>query len=188
MSLVNLAHVCSHLQNASRARLGLTSIPLTKLHLRLALGLQSQGFVQNVRIGALSPPETPPVLPEQIAETAQQLEQEPWAAYPAPDDTTPVRDALSIPANPAHRRIWLDLKYWDNKPVLTSMALVSKPTRRIHMNHESLGVIARGRRAGYVEGLTRPGECLFVSTDKGIMESRECVERQIGGLVLCRAL
>jgi ribosomal protein S8 len=27
---------------------------------------------------------------------------------------------------------------------------------------------------------------LYVSTDKGIMESRECVERKIGGMILCR--
>src|SRR6186713_3313614 len=40
MSLVNLAHVCSHMQNASKARLGLTSIPVSKLHVNLMLGLQ----------------------------------------------------------------------------------------------------------------------------------------------------
>jgi ribosomal protein S8 len=34
--------------------------------------------------------------------------------------------------------------------------------------------------------LRQVGECIFVSTDKGIMEARECVERKIGGQVLCR--
>ena len=37
-----------------------------------------------------------------------------------------------------------------------------------------------------MEGLRRPGECIYVSTDKGVMEARECVERRIGGMLLCR--
>ncbi|SMQ45625.1 unnamed protein product [Zymoseptoria tritici ST99CH_3D7] len=56
MSLVNLANVCSHLQNASLARLGLTSIPYTKWHLSLALLLQKQGFLSQVKLGGASPP------------------------------------------------------------------------------------------------------------------------------------
>ncbi|KAK0344389.1 p-nitrophenyl phosphatase [Friedmanniomyces endolithicus] len=56
MSLVNLSHVCSHLQNASLARLGLTSIPYTKLHLSLALLLHKQGFLSQVKLGGPSPP------------------------------------------------------------------------------------------------------------------------------------
>ncbi|KAI7159369.1 acyl-CoA N-acyltransferase [Hortaea werneckii] len=56
MSLVNLAHVCSHLQNASLARLGLTSIPYTRLHLSLALLLHKQGFLSQVHLGGASPP------------------------------------------------------------------------------------------------------------------------------------
>ena len=66
--------------------------------------------------------------------------------------------------------------------------MVSKPKKRIWLDVESLGTIVRGRRAGYVDGLTRPGECLFVSTDRGVLESRECVERKVGGMVLCRVL
>ena len=40
MSLVNLAHVYSHLQNASKARLGLTSVPSSNLHLTLQRSLR----------------------------------------------------------------------------------------------------------------------------------------------------
>ena len=54
------------------------------------------------------------------------------------------------------------------------------------MGAEDLGKVARGDRAGYVSGLRGIGECLFVSTDRGIMEVRECVERGVGGMVLCR--
>jgi len=54
------------------------------------------------------------------------------------------------------------------------------------MGSEGLGKVMRGHGEGEVKGLTRPGECLFVSTDRGIMEIRECVERKVGGMVLCR--
>jgi len=66
------------------------------------------------------------------------------------------------------------------------MGMVSKPTRRIWLSSHDIEKIVRGKQAGYVRGLTRIGECLFVSTDKGIMEARECAERKIGGMMLCR--
>jgi ribosomal protein S8 len=59
MSPQNLAHVCSHLQNTSRARLAKTSIKLTRLHLQVALALQKQGFVSTVEIGGKRPPQPP---------------------------------------------------------------------------------------------------------------------------------
>ena len=63
------------------------------------------------------------------------------------------------------------------------MSMVSKPTKRVWMDVEGLGRIVRGREAGFVKGLTKPGECLFVSTDKGVLEARECVERKVGGML-----
>jgi len=80
----------------------------------------------------------------------------------------------------------LGLKYWNNEPVLGKMKMESKPTRRIWMDVEGLKDVVRGKKSGYVEGLRSPGECLFVSTDRGVLEARECVERKIGGMVLCR--
>ncbi len=68
------------------------------------------------------------------------------------------------------------------------MSLISKPTKRVKMDVEGLARVIRGRDAGYVRGLTKPGECIFVSTDRGIMEARECVERRIGGLLLTRVI
>jgi len=72
--------------------------------------------------------------------------------------------------------------------VLSEMSMISKPTKRMWVDVESLGRIVRGREAGFVKGLTRPGECLFVTTDRGVMEARECVERRVGGMLLCRVL
>ncbi|KAJ5524352.1 hypothetical protein N7494_011002 [Penicillium frequentans] len=66
--------------------------------------------------------------------------------------------------------------------------MVSKPKRRITLDVESLRRIVRGDEAYHVAGLRSPGESLYLSTDKGIMEARECVEKKMGGLVLCRVL
>jgi ribosomal protein S8 len=203
MSLVNLAHVCSHLQNASKARLGLTSIPVSKLHVNLALGLQREGFLSSVTLGGRTPPK--PFLlqaqqgPEQMEKMADMLKREPWHAYAVDmegedPDKTHTEEVLgrelihevSIPDNQAKRRLWLGLKYWQNEPVVRNMKLISKPTRRIWLTSEDLGKIIRTRESSYVQGLTHPGECMFLTTDRGILEARECVERRMGGMALCR--
>lgn len=162
MSLVHLANVCSHLQNASKARLGLTSVPSTNMILTLALALQTSGFVSSVTRGGLQPPPMDGL----SSYTPEPVTQE----------------------NISTRRLWLGLKYWNNEPVLSRMHMVSKPTKRVWMDVDGLARIVRGREAGFVKGLTTPGECIFVSTDKGLLEARECVERRIGGMLLCRVL
>ncbi|KAG9800857.1 30S ribosomal protein S8, partial [Aureobasidium melanogenum] len=172
MSLVNLAHVCSHMQNASLARLGVTSIPLSRMHLSLSLLLQKQGFLSTVTLGGPTPPAK--LLPPTHA-----------------DDATPTKSILEeveavTQQNRASRRLWLGMKYWDGEPVLRKMKLLSKPTKRIWLSSNELGEIVRGKDCKFVRGLRQVGECIFVSTDKGIMEARECVERKIGGQVLCR--
>jgi ribosomal protein S8 len=162
MSLVHLSNVCSHLQNASKARLGLTSVPSTNQILRLSLALQSAGFLSSVTRGGL----TPPPLNDLSSYIPEPVTQE----------------------NISTRRLWLGLKYWNNEPVLRKMSMVSKPTKRVWMDVEGLGKLIRGREAGYVKGMSNVGECLFVSTDRGILEARECVERKVGGMLLCRVL
>lgn len=57
MSLVNLAHTCAHLQNVGRVKKPLTSIPMTKLHLQIALGLYKEGFLSSVQRGDLRGPD-----------------------------------------------------------------------------------------------------------------------------------
>ena len=56
------------------------------------------------------------------------------------------------------------------------------------MKREELEGLCRGEKRGYVEGLRQVGECMYVSTDRGVMEIRECVERRVGGMLLCRVL
>ncbi|PWY91227.1 40S ribosomal protein S8 [Aspergillus heteromorphus CBS 117.55] len=165
MSLVNLAHVCSHLNNATKARLGMTSIVNSKLHLKLCLALQNDGLISSVVRGGPKAPPTHLLL-----------------GTPTPgEEVEPVTQS-----NIATRRLWLGLKYWQSEPVLGHLSLESKPTRRVTIDLPGLRRVIRGDRSGSVEGLRNPGECLYVSTDRGIMEARECVEKKLGGMVLCR--
>ena len=98
----------------------------------------------------------------------------------------PDRETL-IPRNAAERRIWLGMKYWNNEPVLSKISLISKPTRRIWMDSEDFRLLTKGKKRGYVDGLSQIGECIYVTTDRGILEVRECVRRGVGGMLLCRA-
>ena len=88
--------------------------------------------------------------------------------------------------NVSSRRLWVGLKYYNNRPVLEKMRLVSKPTRRVWMPVLDLEGLAKGEQRGYVRGMRGIGEAMFVSTDRGIMEIRECIERRIGGMLLAR--
>ena len=66
--------------------------------------------------------------------------------------------------------------------------MISKPTRRVWMDVGGLGDLVRGMDANGVRGMRVVGESIFVSTDRGVLEARECVERRIGGMLLCRVL
>ncbi|RAH64336.1 mitochondrial 37S ribosomal protein uS8m [Aspergillus aculeatinus CBS 121060] len=164
MSLSNLSHVISHLNNVTKARLGLTSIPNTKLHLKLCLALQNDGYISTVVRGGPTPP-----APHELL------------GHPSSQDIEPVTQA-----NVATRRLWLGLKYWRSEPVLGKMKMISTPKRRVTAKLPDLRRVVRGHNTAYLEGLRSPGESLYISTDKGIMEARECVEKKSGGLVLCR--
>ncbi|KAG5951334.1 hypothetical protein E4U53_003330 [Claviceps sorghi] len=162
-SIVHIAHMCSHLQNASKARLGITSVPNTKYNLRLALAMHRSGFFSAVYRAGPHPP------------TMQQMMSEP------PEQVTT--------ANVATRRIWLGLKYWDQKPVLSKAQAISKPSRLMTVNLKELGKLTRGfpakLKGGVVPGLNL-GECMFVSTSLGVLEVREALSRKVGGLLICR--
>ncbi|KAJ9151827.1 hypothetical protein NKR23_g2772 [Pleurostoma richardsiae] len=159
MGIQQIAHTCSHLQNAAKARLGLTSIPNHQYNLRLALALHRAGFISSVTRAGPHPP--PP-------EALLSFEPEPVTT-----------------ANVATRRLWLGLKYWNGEPVMRRLESVSKPSRRVTLDIKGLERVTRGFHAGYVKGLNL-GECLFVSTDRGVLEAREALERKVGGMVLCR--
>jgi small subunit ribosomal protein S8 len=159
MGIQTIAHMCSHLQNASRARLGITSIPNVKYNLRLAVAMHRAGFISSVtRAGPHPPP---------------------------PDQLMTYDDGPVTAANVSSRRLWLGLKYWNNEPVMSRVRAVSTPKRIVVLSLAQLERVARGFREKSVAGLEM-GECLFVSTDRGILEVREALEKKVGGAVLCR--
>lgn len=180
MSLVLLSNACSHLQNASAARLGLTSIPSTNQLHNLLLSLQRSGYVSAITIGGPTPPPpsslSPTLNPTPLTTTTT------TSSSASETTITP----LVTQENVATRRLWVGLKYFRNEPVLKKMAMVSKPTRRVWMGVQDLERLAWGNQTGYVRGLRGIGESMYVSTDRGILELRECVERKVGGMLLCR--
>ncbi|KAI8870141.1 30S ribosomal protein S8 [Ramicandelaber brevisporus] len=87
--------------------------------------------------------------------------------------------------NIATRRLWLQLKYREDKPVLRSMSAVSKPSRKLNASVPELRAIASGYRSGIFKPL-QPGEVIILSTPKGVMELHEALRYDVGGMVLCR--
>lgn len=164
-SILNVANMCSHLQNVSKARLGITSIKNTKYNLRLALAMHRAGFFSAVYRAGKSPP------------TMEQMVSEP-------------PEALTT-ATVAQARIWLGMKYWDGRPVLSKAEMVSTPSRIMTATIVELGKLARGRptkvSGGVVRGLNM-GECMFLGTSSGVLEVREALNRKVGGILMCRVL
>lgn len=90
-------------------------------------------------------------------------------------------------ASDVRRRLWVDLKYRaDDRPVLESMNLVSKPSRRLSMTNDELLRWVTGRRAKFVTPL-RAGEIGIVDCGKdGWFEAKEAMRRKLEGEVVCR--
>ncbi|KAG6856486.1 hypothetical protein H0H87_003954 [Tephrocybe sp. NHM501043] len=89
----------------------------------------------------------------------------------------------------AQRRIWANLKYRDERPVLNHMELVSKPSKRVFMDVSELRLICSGRRAQTVKPLGM-GEIAVVRTrdrENEWLEAREALQLGLSGEVICRA-
>lgn len=153
MSLVKLANTCAHLQNCSRVRSTLTSIPYTKLQLQFAYNLYRHGFLSSLQKGSTKGPDDMPV------------------------EVTP--DNIST------RRLWVGLKYRDNKPVLSSCRLISKPNTRVYLSHNDMKKLCSGISIRLVKPL-QPGELILVKTDSAVIDINEAVAKKLDGEVLCR--
>lgn len=89
----------------------------------------------------------------------------------------------------AQRRIWAELKYRDDRPVLMDMELISRPSRRIFMDVGELRRICSGRRAQTIKPLGM-GEIAVVRTkskEHEWLEAREALQLNLEGEVICRA-
>ncbi|GAA5805433.1 30S ribosomal protein S8 [Helicostylum pulchrum] len=88
--------------------------------------------------------------------------------------------------NVATRRLWLSLKYKENNPALSTLSLVSKPSKKVHFTVNELKNVASGRRAQFIKPL-QPGEIAIVNTNRGVLELQEAIEKNVGGELICRA-
>ncbi|XP_006463926.1 hypothetical protein AGABI2DRAFT_208884 [Agaricus bisporus var. bisporus H97] len=89
----------------------------------------------------------------------------------------------------SQKRIWADLKYRDDLPVLNDMELISKPSHRVFMDLSEIRLICSGRRAQTVKPLGM-GEVAVVRTkekEHEWLEAREALALKLPGEVICRA-
>ncbi|ODQ64581.1 ribosomal protein S8 [Nadsonia fulvescens var. elongata DSM 6958] len=98
MSLVNLAHVCSHIQNCSRNRVPLAAVSMTRLHLQVCAGLYKEGFLSSIQRGDANKPDETfiPATPQNIA--TRKL----WLGLKY-DGFNPVLSKLRLISKPSHK-------------------------------------------------------------------------------------
>ncbi|KAI2638636.1 ribosomal protein S8 [Xylaria nigripes] len=159
MVLANVVNMASQLNNAVRAKLGLTSVVPTKYNIKVAVALHRAGYITALTRGSKTPPDPA---------TIETFEPEPL--------TTNIVSS---------QRLWLVLRYHNNKPVMGSIRPITTGKRPVTANLKSLEKLVRGFEASNQRGLD-VGESLIVATDRGMMEAREAVEHKIGGLLICR--
>ena len=69
--------------------------------------------------------------------------------------------------------ITINLKYYDNQPVITKIRRISKPGQRIYQNYKNLPKVLNGL------GIA------VVSTSKGLLTSHTAKAQKLGGEVVC---
>ena len=148
-------YLCSHIQNAFRARHQHIAVNHTTQNLGILSILLRTGFVSSLTRGTIDGPS-----PEAFHEAGE-----------------------------ARKRIWAELKYREDRPVLTSMSLVSRPSRRVFMDTSEIRRICSGRRAQTIKPLGL-GEIAVVKTgskEHEWLEAREALQLRLPGEVICRA-
>ena len=73
----------------------------------------------------------------------------------------------------SNKTLTINLKYYDNKPVIDSIERISKPSLRLYVGKDSMPSVMNG--LGIV----------IVSTPKGVMTGQTAKAQNVGGEVLC---
>jgi small subunit ribosomal protein S8 len=84
-----------------------------------------------------------------------------------------IRGYSSVEHKDGRKELEIELKYFDNEPVIREIARVSKPGRRVYVAVRNLPRINNGL------GLA------ILSTPKGVMADHEARDANVGGEVLC---
>jgi small subunit ribosomal protein S8 len=72
------------------------------------------------------------------------------------------------------RELEIQLKYYEGSPVISEIARVSKPGRRVYSSIKDLGLVRNGLGVS------------ILSTPKGVMSDAAARVQNVGGEVLCR--
>ena len=72
------------------------------------------------------------------------------------------------------KELEIQLKYYEGAPVITQIARVSKPGRRVYSSIKDLGLVRNGLGVS------------ILSTPKGVMSDAAARTANVGGEVLCR--
>jgi small subunit ribosomal protein S8 len=93
--------------------------------------------------------------------------------------------------NISTRRYWLTLKYKENRPLLSSMRCISKPSRKISLTPQQVEALALGKKQLNLVKAPQLGEVFIIDTkDKqhGIVDLNDALKKKLGGEILCSAV
>jgi small subunit ribosomal protein S8 len=85
-----------------------------------------------------------------------------------------IRDYASVEHQDGRKELEIELKYFDNEPVIREISRVSKPGRRVYVAVRNLPRVNNGL------GIS------ILSTPKGVMADHEARDANVGGEVLCK--
>jgi len=70
--------------------------------------------------------------------------------------------------------LFVNLKYYEGKPVIREITRVSKPGRRVYSRADSIPRVHNGLGVA------------ILSTSKGVMSDSEAIKNNLGGEIICR--
>lgn len=85
-----------------------------------------------------------------------------------------IRDYSKAETRPGISELTIELKYYEGKPVISTISRVSKPGRRVYSKIADLPKVANGL------GIS------ILSTPRGVMSDAEARAANVGGEVLCQ--
>ncbi|KAL7415632.1 ribosomal protein S8 [Mrakia frigida] len=149
--------LCSHLQNVTRKRIQLTSIPYTAMNLGICGVMLRQGLISNLTRGHPLKKSTDPLNPLGF-------------------DNTPK----------THQALHITLKYRNGLPVLARAHIVSRPSVHLYVDSSELKAMLTGGRIKHRQGMGM-GEIAVVRTKDGrYLEGWEAYAEGVGGEVICK--
>ncbi len=85
-----------------------------------------------------------------------------------------IRGYTVVKCDDCNRSVFrIELKYYEGKPVICEIKMVSKPGRRFYSSIQDLSFVRNGL------GIN------ILSTDKGVMSDTEARKQSVGGEVIC---